>query len=92
MREIAGDINAIANGNLEAGTRTKVLCLPHFLMSVMSLALPMMKEIHEMRSIWKADYTVDDSDFCKTFGVEATPYKEALRDYVEFYQSSQQMK
>lgn len=44
-------------------------------------------EMREMLPFWTNDYTVDDSDFKKQFGIEATPMDEALDALVKFYQS-----
>ena len=44
-----------------------------------------MREMAEMLPLWTQDYTVDDSDFCSTFGVSATPYEDAMRSYISFF-------
>jgi hypothetical protein len=47
-------------------------------------------EMIEMMPFWTNNYTVDDSDFSSTFGMEATPYDQALQSLVDFYQQEQE--
>jgi hypothetical protein len=54
---------------------------------LLSPFVPFMGETIEMLPFWKQDYSVDDTDFCKTFHVSATPYEEALKSYIAFYKS-----
>jgi len=46
-----------------------------------------MSAMIEMLPFWTKAYSVDDSDFCKTFGTQATSYEDALWAYIEFYRS-----
>jgi hypothetical protein len=51
-----------------------------------------MSEMRDMLPIWMDDYRVDDSLFTKEFGMTATPYDEALKQYVDFYKVHQEAK
>jgi hypothetical protein len=53
----------------------------------MGLFMTLMAELKEMLSFWTNDYTVDDSELCETFGVQATPPEVALKAYVDFYKT-----
>ena len=62
-----------------------VQVLPVFMVSVMGCFLTFMREMKEMMPLWTNHYTVDDSAFCSTFSVQATPIDEALRETIEYY-------
>ena len=87
MQDIANDIARIADS-----TNKKVMVLPGWLIRLASPLDSFFKEMVEMLKFWNADYTVDDSDFCKVFNVEPTPYDKALEEYVQFYRSLQEKK
>jgi len=76
--------NAIAS---KAGrpSPVKFIVMGPCLVHVMSPFMGFMSEMREMLPSWTSDYTVDDSDFCTAFGVEATPKDEALEALVQFY-------
>lgn len=82
LQQIASDI-----GRLSASTNTKVTVYPGWSVRLLSPFVGFMWEMIEMLPFWSSDYTVDDSDFKKTFEVEATLYEEALKEYIEFYKS-----
>ncbi|KAL7581698.1 hypothetical protein ACA910_022241 [Epithemia clementina (nom. ined.)] len=58
-------------------------CLLYLISPFMSFAWEMI----EMSEFWTKDYQIDDSEFCKTFGVKATDYDEALQALVDFYEN-----
>jgi len=72
LSQIAKDIASMANSS-----NSKVTAYPAWSIRLLSPFVGFMKEMVEMLPVWTNDYTVDDSDFCKTFGVQATPYEEA---------------
>ena len=71
--------------DIVSSKNNKVMVLPGWAVRMMAVVDSFMKEMVEMLPIWKDDYTVDDSEFCKVFNVQPTPYDVALKDYVEFY-------
>ena len=82
VQQIAADTARLADS--KRGTATvystwSIRCL--------GLFMSFMYEFIEMLPFWTNDYIVDDSDFCDTFGVQATPYEDALKAYIAFYQS-----
>jgi nucleoside-diphosphate-sugar epimerase len=81
LQEIANDIAAQA----EKPTPVRFTVLGPWMVRFLSPFMGFMAEMTEMLPFWTQDYTVDDSDFCKTFGTRATPYEEALKSLVEFY-------
>jgi nucleoside-diphosphate-sugar epimerase len=85
MRQIADQVNALLESPVKG-----VSVMPTFMVYVLSPFMGFMKELKEMLPFWTKDYSVDDSDFCDTFGIAATPPHDALREYVEFYKSIQE--
>lgn len=84
MNEIATDIASFGDTQ-----NSKVQVFPGWSLWLLSPFVPFMGEMIEMLPFWKNDYSVDDTDFCKTFHVSATPYEEALKSYIAFYESQQ---
>ena len=82
LDQIAADIARLASAK-----NSKVTAYPGWSVRLLSPFMGFMWEMVEMLPFWSKDYTVDDSDFCKTFGVQATPYEEALTSYIDFYKS-----
>ena len=66
-----------------------VTVLPVFMIKFLGLFMTLMREMDEMMPSWTKDYTVDDSDFCSTFGVRATPVDQALRETLDYYKSAE---
>lgn len=76
----------------EAGANPKVMAAGKFLLSALGLFNPAMKEIVEMLYEFEKPFIVDSSKFEKTFGMKATPMKEAIRETVAWYKSHPQKK
>lgn len=88
MTDIAQDIGRLAAGGRKEQQQqpVQVSVLPSFLVYLLSPFMEFMWEMIEMLPNWTKDYKVDDSDFIQTFGIQATPYEEALGELVAFYQ------
>ncbi|KAL3905965.1 MAG: hypothetical protein SGILL_009466, partial [Bacillariaceae sp.] len=80
LQDLANDVAEITYSE-----KRKVLVIPGWAVRVTGFVDSFMKEMVEMLPIWREDYTVDDSDFCKVFNVQPTPYDVALKEYVDFY-------
>jgi nucleoside-diphosphate-sugar epimerase len=88
VREIANDIADLAyDGAKESHKPVSITVLKPWMVYTLSPVMGFMKEMVEMLDFWTEDYSVDDSDFCKTFGVEATAYDEALKALVDLYKA-----
>lgn len=85
LTQIAGDVAAKAGQTTT--TTPRVFVLGPFLVYLMAPFMEFMWEMIEMLPIWTKDYRVDDSDFIQTFHIQATPYDQALEEYVSFYQN-----
>jgi nucleoside-diphosphate-sugar epimerase len=71
-RELIGKIGEAA------GIKATVRKVPDFMLGILGLFMPQLGAIREMTYQWKAPFLVDDSRFCKAFGVEATPAHKAI--------------
>ncbi len=74
-----GWINAIAN---EMGVEPKSQVLSMFLLKILSLFVPIMKELKEMVYQYDRDYIFDSSKFEKKFDFAPTPYKDGIKEIV----------
>jgi nucleoside-diphosphate-sugar epimerase len=83
MQDI-GNAIAVAAGK---PSPVNISVLGPFMVQLLSPFVSFLSSMREMLPIWTNDYTVDDSDFVKQFGVEATPMDEALAGLVQFYQA-----
>jgi nucleoside-diphosphate-sugar epimerase len=80
MQEIGNEIATLA----ERPSPVKFTVLGKPMVYILSPFMSFMWEMIEMLPFWTKDYKVDDSDFCKAFGVEATPSDEALKSLADF--------
>lgn len=55
-----------------------ITTVPTWLLRIVGVFSPTMRELAEMTYQWKQPYVVDDSKFRTTFGVHPTPWKEAI--------------
>lgn len=82
LREIAADIGT------KVGTSKSIIVIGGWLVSIMGLFVTIMSEMKEMLPFWTNDYTVDDSEFTKVFGMKATPYDDSLQALVNSYKEA----
>ena len=73
-------INAIAN---EMNVPAKYRIAPKWLVRLMGIFLPIMKETVEMLYQYDQNYVFDSTKFEKRFGIAATPYLDGIREIVE---------
>ena len=62
----------------QLGTSNQVAVLPGFMVAILSLFIPILKEIKELRYQLDQDYCFDSSKIESTFGLKATPIEEGL--------------
>lgn len=82
VQQIATDVARLADSK-----NSRVTVFSGWSVRLLSVFMDFMGEMIEMLPFWTTAYTVDDSDFCKTFDVQATPYEDALQAYISFYHS-----
>jgi nucleoside-diphosphate-sugar epimerase len=73
-------IKAIAS---EMGVEPKFQVAPKFLVRIMGLFIPIMRELVEMIYQYDRDYVFDSSKFDQKFGVKPTPYLEGIKEVVK---------
>ncbi|NOX48473.1 MAG: NAD-dependent epimerase/dehydratase family protein [Chlorobi bacterium] len=73
-------IEAIAK---ELGVNPKIQVVPKFLVRIMGLFMPIMKEMVELMYQYDRDYVFDSSKFEKRFGFKPTPYLDGIREIVK---------
>jgi nucleoside-diphosphate-sugar epimerase len=66
----------------ELGVEARYRTLPKFLVRIMGLFVPIMRESVEMMYQYERDYVFDSSKFEKRFDFEPTPYLEGVRKVV----------
>lgn len=76
----------------ELGLPLKVSPVGRTMMSIVGLFVPEAKESVEMMYEFEKPFIVDSSKFEKTFGMKATPMKEAIKETVTWYKSHPQKK
>jgi nucleoside-diphosphate-sugar epimerase len=71
----------------EAGVEPKMSSMGKLMMSLGGLFIPEAKETVEMMYEYEEPFIIDSSQFEKTFGMRATPMREAIRETVAWYRS-----
>lgn len=71
------EITAILNQQL--GTNKKLQVMPAWMVSILGLFIPVLKEVKELRYQSEEDYRLDSSKIEKTYGLKPTPILEGLK-------------
>jgi len=69
----------------EIGQPIKVRAAGRFMVTLLGLFNPMLKEMKEMMYEWEQPYVVEHSKFEQTFGADTTPHEVAIKETVEWY-------
>jgi len=69
----------------EAGIEPKISSMGKLMMAIGGLFIPEAKETVEMMYEFDKPFIVDSSKFEKTFGMKATPMRQAIRETVHWY-------
>lgn len=73
-------VNHIAQ---EMGVEPKYREVPKFMVKIMGLFVPIMKEMVEMMYQYDRDYIFDSSKFEKQFKIKPTPYLKGIREIIK---------
>jgi len=76
----------------EMGIEPKMSAMGKFMMMVGGLFIPEARESVEMMYEFEQPFIVDSSKFEKTFGMKATPMKDAIKETVAWYKSHPKQK
>jgi len=71
----------------EAGIEPKINSMSRFMMGIGGLFIPEAKETVEMMYEFDKPFIIDSGKFEKTFGMKATPLREALKETVRWFRS-----
>lgn len=71
----------------EAGVEPKMSGMGKLMMSIGGFFIPEAKETVEMMYEFEKPFIIDSSKFEKTFGMKATPVREAMKETVAWYKS-----
>ncbi|MGH3737874.1 MAG: NAD-dependent epimerase/dehydratase family protein [Micromonosporaceae bacterium] len=63
----------------------RMASLPRFAMLALGMAVPLVRELEEIRYQHDEEFVMDSSDFTTTFGMTPTPLDEALRTTVDWW-------
>jgi nucleoside-diphosphate-sugar epimerase len=69
----------------ELNERSHIRIIPMFIVRMMALFNPLMKEMSEMMYQYDRDYFFDSSKFVKKFGIRPTSYKEGIKEMCNTY-------
>jgi nucleoside-diphosphate-sugar epimerase len=72
----------------ETGHPLKIQTLPKFMLKILSLFNPMMRELDEMLYEFEEPFVMDTSKFTEAFGNHATPLPNAIRATVNWFQKN----
>ena len=67
----------------ELNTEPKIQKVPEFMIKLLGIFIPIMKEFPEMLYQYEQDYVFDSSKFEKRFGISATPPEEGIKRLIE---------
>ena len=76
----------------EAGVEPKMSSMGKLMMSIGGLFIPEAKETVEMMYEFENPFVIDSSKFEQTFGMRATPIREAIQETVAWYRSHPEKK
>ena len=74
----------------EAGVELKMNKMGRLMMAIGGLFIPEAKETLEMMYEFEKPFIVDSGKFEKTFGIKATPMREAIKETVKWFKSHPQ--
>lgn len=75
----------------ETGHPLKIQAMPKPLLKVLKLFNPMLRELDEMLYEFEEPFIVDHSKFTAAFGLEPTPWPDAIRATVDWYSRNVRM-
>ena len=67
----------------EMNVKTSVSVLPMWLMKILGIVVPVMREMPEMMYQYDRDYFFDSAKFDKRFTIKTTTYQEGVRRTVD---------
>jgi nucleoside-diphosphate-sugar epimerase len=90
LQDLANDVQAAIDNRPLADSTSKNVKIQVFskgMIGILAYFMGFMWEMKEMMDAWTKPYYIDDSEFCSTFDVQATPYEQAVTEYVGFFKN-----
>ncbi len=72
-----------------AGVKLKVMALPSFMLQLLGVFSPAMRELSEMRFTWNRPYHVDATKFARRFWSDATPFETGIAATIRSYPAAE---
>jgi|JI10StandDraft_1071094.scaffolds.fasta_scaffold19127_10 nucleoside-diphosphate-sugar epimerase len=72
-----------------AGVKLKVMALPSFMLQLLGVFSPAMRELSEMRFTWDRPYRVDTTKFARRFWSDATPFETGIPATIRSYPAAE---
>lgn len=72
-----------------AGVKLKVMALPSFVLQLLGMVAPPMRELSEMRFTWNRPYHVDATKFARRFWSDATPFEIGIPATIRSYPAAE---
>jgi nucleoside-diphosphate-sugar epimerase len=69
----------------ELKVKPNIRAIPLFIIRMLGLFIPVMKEMPEMVYQYDRDYFFDSSKFERRFGIKPTPYREGIKEMCSAY-------
>ena len=69
----------------EMGEKPKIMAARGFLLTILGIFIPILREFKEMMYQYEHDYIFNSSLFEKTFGMKPTSYEEGMKATATFY-------
>jgi nucleoside-diphosphate-sugar epimerase len=94
---VPNDMPGLTQGELvrmfaeEAGVEPRITSMGKVMMAIGGLFIPEAKETIEMMYEFDKPFIVDSSKFEQTFGLKATPMREAIRETVYWYKNHMEL-
>ena len=72
-----------------AGVKLKVMALPSFVLQLLGVFAPAMRELSEMRFTWNRPYHVDATKFARRFWSDPTPFEVGIPAAIRSYPAAE---
>ena len=79
MAEVVADV--VDHAGL---TPRRVRGIPRSLVTTLGVAVPLLRELRETRHQFERPFVLESSQTSQTFGLEATPWAQSLRESVDY--------
>lgn len=74
---------------IEVGSKLKILSAGKYILSIISIFNPMIKELKEILYQWTNDFVSDHTLFENKFNIKPTPFKQSVAETVKWYRNNQ---